>query len=269
MQLICPVCQEKLSLDEHQKSARCDNNHSFDRAKQGYWNLLLVQNKRSKDPGDNPEMIAARSNFLNAGYYAPVSEALNELAQHYTEDNPAIIDLGCGEGYYTVAMQNALNQAEMLGLDISKHAVKAACKRSKSITWVVGSSANIPTENQSIDLAVIVFSRILGEPIANALKESGHLIIAYPGERHLYSLREAIYDEVRETDSSPESALGSRFERIDERRVHFEIELNSREALQNLFMMTPHGQRAAKQLADYQQFTTEVDIHLAVFKKSA
>lgn len=269
MELICPVCQERLSLNEQQKTLRCDNNHSFDRAKQGYWNLLLVQNKRSKDPGDNPEMIAARSDFLNAGYYAPVSDTLNELARQYTDTNPSIIDLGCGEGYYTLALQNTLDQAEILGLDISKHAIKAACKRSKSITWVVGSSANIPTENQSLDLAVIVFSRILGEPIANALKEDGHLIIAYPGERHLYSLREAIYDEVRETDSSPESALGSQFERIDERRVHFEIELTSREALHNLFMMTPHGQRAAKQLADYQQFTTEVDIHLAVFKKSA
>jgi 23S rRNA (guanine745-N1)-methyltransferase len=269
MQLICPVCEEKLSLSEQHKTLCCDNNHSFDRAKQGYWNLLLVQNKRSKDPGDNPEMIAARSDFLNAGYYAPVSETLNELALKHSDENPAIIDLGCGEGYYTVAMQNAFEQSEILGLDISKHAIKAACKRSKSITWVVGSSANIPTENQSIDLAVIVFSRILGDPIANALKEGGHLIIAYPGERHLYSLREMIYDEVRETVSSPESALGSNFERIDERRVHFEIELNSREALQSLFMMTPHGQRAAKQLADYQQFTTEVDIHLAVFKKSA
>ena len=269
MQLICPVCQDTLSLDEQQKTLRCDNNHSFDRAKQGYWNLLLVQNKRSKDPGDNPEMIAARSNFLNAGYYAPVSDTLNELAQQYTGVEPNIIDLGCGEGYYTVALQKALDQADILGLDISKHAIKAACKRSKSITWVVGSSANIPAEAQSLDLAVIVFSRILGEPIAKTLKEDGHLIIAYPGERHLYSLREAIYDEVRETDSSPESALGDLFERIDERRVHFEIELNSRDALHNLFMMTPHGQRAAKQLADYQQFTTEVDIHLAVFKKSA
>ncbi|MGB1172661.1 MAG: putative RNA methyltransferase [Marinobacterium sp.] len=269
MQLFCPVCEDLLSLDEQQKTLRCVNNHSFDRAKQRYWNLLLVQNKRSKDPGDNPEMIAARNNFLNAGYYAPVSNTLNELALQYTGSNPSIIDLGCGEGYYTVALQNALNQAEMIGLDISKHAIKAACKRSKSITWVVGSSANIPTQSQSLDLAVIVFSRILGEPIANALKEDGHLIIAYPGERHLYSLREAIYDEVRETDSSPESALGPLFERIDERRVHFEIELNSQDALHNLFMMTPHGQRAAKQLADHQQFTTEVDIHLAVFKKSA
>ena len=268
MQLICPVCQQLLNHMPHANALQCENNHSFDRAKQGYWNLLLVQNKRSKDPGDNPTMIMARSHFLNAGHYQPVSDALNALAKKYTHAKANIIDLGCGEGYYTEALKKTLPDAQILGLDISKHAIKQACKRPTSIEWLVGSSAKLPVPEHSTDLAVIVFSRILSEPLYKALNDDGHIIIAYPGPRHLYSLRECIYKEVRDTHSSPEKHLGDQFERIDEMHVEYPIEINDPEMLNNLLMMTPHGQRAANSLTDVQRFSTTVDINLAVFKKS-
>ena len=271
MQLICPVCSAQLTPSDDGRNLACENRHSFDRAKQGYWNLLLVQNKRSKDPGDNPEMILARQQFLSAGHYQPVSDTLSSLAEKYTEEHPKIVDLGCGEGYYTERFANALKakSPDILGLDISKHAIKSACKRGTDITWTVASSAQIPVPEKSIDLAVIVFSRVLGEPMAKILKDTGVVIIAYPGVKHLYSLREAIYETVREKISDPSKELGEGYELIEDVRVNFPLTLPSGDALNNLLMMTPHGQRAALKLGEIKQFTTEVDIHLAVFKQKA
>lgn len=269
MQLTCPVCEQLLKHITDNNVLQCENSHSFDRAKQGYWNLLLVQNKRSKDPGDNPSMIAARSNFLNAGYYQPVSDALNTLAKQYTPAHANVIDLGCGEGYYTQALEKTVPDANILGLDISKHAIRQACKRATEIEWLVGSSAKLPVPDKSVDLAVIVFSRILGEPLLKSLKESGHVVIAYPGNRHLLSLRERIYDTVRDTNSNPEKHLGDHFERVDDIHVEYPLEITSNAALNNLLMMTPHGQRAANTLTDIEHFSTTVDIHLAVFRKTA
>jgi 23S rRNA (guanine745-N1)-methyltransferase len=75
--LICPLCRTPLTLEN--KSQRCANGHSFDIAKEGYVNLLLVQQKKSKEPGDNPEMVKARREFLQAGYYQPLCNAASQL----------------------------------------------------------------------------------------------------------------------------------------------------------------------------------------------
>ena len=77
----CPLCQQALLLDE--KSYRCANNHSFDQAKQGYVNLLPVQFKHSKEPGDNKAMVQARRAFLDKGYYQPLLDSMLALYQKY------------------------------------------------------------------------------------------------------------------------------------------------------------------------------------------
>ena len=103
MQITCPLCQQPLIKE--QRRWYCDNNHSFDIAKQGYTNLLPVQNKKSRSPGDDAEMVASRQRFLAQGLYHSVAATLSEIVSNYiTENNlarPAIIDAGCGEGYYT------------------------------------------------------------------------------------------------------------------------------------------------------------------------
>ena len=73
----CPLCQQALLLNE--KSYRCENNHSFDQAKQGYVNLLPVQFKHSKEPGDNKAMVQARRAFLDKGYYQPLLDNMLAL----------------------------------------------------------------------------------------------------------------------------------------------------------------------------------------------
>ena len=76
----CPLCGRPLSGDA---ALKCPAGHSFDRAKEGYWHLLPVQNTRTKAPGDSKEMVAARRAFLSAGYYGVFGQALGELALEY------------------------------------------------------------------------------------------------------------------------------------------------------------------------------------------
>lgn len=274
MQLICPVCSDSLELTNEARALRCPAGHSFDRAKQGYWNLLLVQSKRSKDPGDNPEMVQSRTRFLDGQFYRPVLERICCTLDAALPQSASIADLGCGEGYYTSELrQHRLDQGyedAILGLDISKHAVKSAAKRDKEITWSVGSSARIPLPDASLDLALIIFSKVLPEPLERVLKPGALLLIAYPGPGHLMSLRELIYDEVRDNDSDPAKQLSDAFKLEQTLGELFEIELEGNQQISDLLAMTPHGQRmqSAKreEILQRQQLRTTVDIRLGLFR---
>ncbi|MHB8820900.1 MAG: putative RNA methyltransferase, partial [Pseudomonadaceae bacterium] len=118
--LICPICQAPLSAVDN--GVACPATHRFDRARQGYLNLLPVQHKNSRDPGDNQAMVEARRRFLDGGHYAPLARRLAELA---AERAPRRwLDIGCGEGYYTAQLAAALPRAEGYALDISREAIK-------------------------------------------------------------------------------------------------------------------------------------------------
>lgn len=274
MRLTCPVCAETLSSSTDKRQLVCVTGHSFDRAKQGYWNLLLVQSKRSKDPGDNPEMVQARTRFLEAGHYLPVLEHLTSAVNRYLPHNAEIVDLGCGEGFYTSGLRQRRLQKgyddSTLGLDISKHAIRTAAKRDQNITWTVGSSARIPVAENSIDLALIIFSRVLSEPLERVLKPGGFLIIAYPTTDHLMQLRELIYDEVREKLFEPEKHLSEAFKLQEILGEPFDIELKGSQQISDLLAMTPHGQRVKEEkrlnILTHESLITGVDIRLAVFR---
>ena len=146
--LACPLDGAPLQRDA--STWRCAAGHCFDIASQGYANLLPVQQKRSRDPGDSKEMVAARQRFLNAGFYEPIAAATRRaaLAELPATALASCLDAGCGEGYYLrqlAAAASAGGQAlALLGLDISKWAVLAAARQDKRANWVVGSNAKLP-----------------------------------------------------------------------------------------------------------------------------
>jgi 23S rRNA (guanine745-N1)-methyltransferase len=271
VELVCPVCREPLLPVDN--SLRCSNGHSFDRARQGYWNLLLAQKKRSKAPGDNAEMVQARQCFLEAGHYAPLCDAIGKLLSRqlpYPAD-ARLLDLGCGEGWYTDRLQRQLG-ASMTGLDISKEAVKTACRRNPAITWLVATGADIPLADASVDAATLIFSRLMPEPTARVLKPGGLLLVVYPGPDHLLALRQLIYTEVRASSGfDPAAQLDTLFEPVTEESLHFNFNLETPEAIQDLLAMTPHGQRlkaeARSRIAACGQLQEQADFRLALFRK--
>lgn len=270
--LICPKCEQPLTQAGNQW--QCPDRHSYDIARQGYTNLLLVNQKNSKNPGDDADMVRSRTLFLDAGFYQPISDALN----NFITPSGYILDIGCGEGYYTERlaqyMANHLSnsQSEVIGLDISREAVKVACRRSKDIRWLVASGARPPVAPKSIETIITLFTPLMPAGLEHALRGNGEVITAYTGERHLYELRAQIYDEVRMDVYSPIPAMQKAgFECVEETRVNFRIQPNTNDMLQALLAMTPHRWKVSPEKAA--QFSTlnsldmEVDVVLHKFRR--
>ena len=145
MPFSCPLCHARLTRSE--KSYACPQGHQFDMAKEGYVNLLPVQHKRSRDPGDSAEMMQARRAFLDAWLSKRVRERVAQLLDHtLTQRASALLDIGCGEGYYTARFAEiaAGKGAQTTGLDVSKAAIRAAAKRYAGVMLCVASSHRLP-----------------------------------------------------------------------------------------------------------------------------
>lgn len=273
--LNCPVCLQPLQGDL--KHLECLERHSYDAAKQGYWNLLLANQKRSKDPGDNAAMVLARRQFLALGYYQQLADTIATRLAERAADlvTPRILDMGCGEGYYTQRMEQQLelhaSGYQLAGLDISKHAIKAACRQSKAVTWMVASGARMPVADASLDLMTVLFSRLMPEEFSRTLKPGAELLIAYPGDDHLIELRTQIYDEVRHSGFTPESVLADTFEHLATETISYQFTLPTPAQIDQLLAMTPHGwritQAARERLAELQQLELTLDVRLASFRR--
>lgn len=236
--LMCPVCREALSLTG--KTWRCVNNHSYDVAKQGYVNLHVVQHKHSKNPGDTPESVDARRQFLSAGFYQPLQQAVVNIIRDLRIQS--LLDIGCGEGYYTNAMQHEVLQC--IGVDIAKNAVQVAAKLNQQVTWVVGTGATLPVLSGSMDLCSSLFSPIPQQEILRVLKPKGYLLLVTPAPQHLYAMREALFDEVK--PHSPYKfveQLQEHFELVEQAVVESEFGLNQTQ-LKHLIAMTPYAYKA-------------------------
>ena len=138
--LACPL--DGKPLQRVAATWRCANGHAFDVASQGYANLLPVQHKRSRDPGDSKEMVAARRRFLNSGAYQPIAEAVSRAVLAGLPATACCLDAGCGEGYYLRQLSAAADEPAkgwaIVGVDISKWAVLAAAKQDRRPAWLVG-----------------------------------------------------------------------------------------------------------------------------------
>ena len=263
--LMCPVCRGNLTL--HERTWRCENQHSYDVAKQGYVNLHVVQHKHSKQPGDTPESVQARRAFLSADHYLPLQQAVVEKIKALRIEN--LLDIGCGEGYYTDAMQHEVLQC--VGVDIAKNAVQVAAKLNKDITWVVATGATLPVLNASIDLCTSLFSPIPQAEILRVLKSRGYLLVVTPAVEHLYAMREALFEEVRPHEPAKFVAqLAESFNLVDEQVVDAPLSLSQTD-LKNLVAMTPYAYKAKSerrmQLESHDSFDLKAQFHIYLFQK--
>ena len=226
----------------------CASGHSFDIASQGYTHLLPVQHKRSRDPGDSKEMVAARRRFLTAGFYQPIAAAVSRavLAGVPADASISCLDAGCGEGYYLRELAAAVPEDQtlaLLGLDISKWAVLAAAKQDRRPTWVVGSNANVPVLPGTLDRVLCMFGFPVYAEFARVLKPGGLLVQVDAGPDHLRELREIIYPSLKpERPADLQTPAG--FRRLPTEALRFPIELTNAEQIADLLAMTPHLHRA-------------------------
>ena len=267
--LACPI--DKLELLKEQGCYRCANGHSFDIAKQGHVNLLPVQHKKSKKPGDSKAMVQARTRFLDADFYKPIADLLSQIIfqQLNIDSDSCIFDAGCGEGYYLEqvinATQNIKGDANLsfIGMDISKPAVLAASKRSKQASWIVGTNSQPPFLNDSVDLIFSVFGFPSFEGFKTCLKEKAKLILVEPGEKHLQELKDIIYADAASEKNVDKSNYDD-YTLIDTQTLAFKISLTNNPQILDLLSMTPHLFRASSEgkacieSMDSLQLTTDI-----------
>ena len=244
MDLLCPICGEPLTKQE--KSYRCPRGHSFDIARQGHVNLLPVQNKRSLNPGDTAQQVMGRRAFLDGGFYGPIRDALCALAKDHHCRGP-ILDVGCGEGYYSAGLAESL-QAELLGLDISKEAVRYAAGRYKTATWICASAAHLPVKDRSFGLLTSLFALTVPEEFKRALRPNGAFIQVLAAEDHLLGLKNIIYPQLHHKEKFTTPQVPG-FRLVESRPLRFTFTVEG-EQVQNLLSMTPHVYRIGKEGAD-------------------
>ncbi len=273
--LACPL--DGAPLHGQGSSWRCAAGHCFDIASQGYANLLPVQQKRSLDPGDSKEMVAARRRFLNAGHYQPIAAAVSRAALAELPANATIrsLDAGCGEGYYLRQLAAASGEGRtlaVLGLDISKWAVLSAAKQDKRPNWIVGSNANLPVLPATLDLILCMFGFPVYGEFARVLKPGGVLLQVDAGPDHLRELREIIYPALK-PERPADTQVPAGFCWLSTETVRFPLAIDSAEQIADLLAMTPHLYRASAEgrarAAALAALAVTVDVRLTRFGREA
>ncbi len=267
---LCPICRKALRLDG--RSLRCEKGHTFDLARQGYVNLLRGGGTRHAH-GDDRLMVEARHNFLSRGHYAPLSEKLSELVVRYAPSPCRLLNAGCGEGYYTCRVSQALADAKksvrILGIDLSREALIAFSRRDRSASLAVASIADIPVEENSVDLVLNLFAPQADQEFLRILSRGGHLFCVFPLEDHLMGLKEKVYDTPYENPAPTYSPEGFRL--ICREDVRTTLHLTSAEEIQALFLMTPYYYKTSKRdqekLLALQELTTPISFGIFVFEK--
>ena len=252
MELLCPICAAPLRQTD--KTFRCDAGHSFDMARQGYVNLLPVQNKRSLNPGDTREQVLSRRAFLEAGFYAPIAHALCAAAKDLNCAGP-ILDVGCGEGWYSAQLSAALD-SPLVGLDISKEAVRCAAAKYKNAQWICGSAARLPIADGSVGLVTSLFALTIPEEFKRVLSPNGYYFQVLAQEDHLLGLKSIIYPTLTHKEKNVTPELPG-FTLVRQIPIRFTFTVEGQQ-VQNLLSMTPHVYRISKEGAQRLQETDKL-----------
>ncbi len=268
---ICPVCS--LSLMKTEGGYSCQNGHHFDRAKQGYTNLL--GGKAGGQHGDNMEMIRARRDFLNGGYYAPLKDALCDAVEAYFPQGGVLLDAGCGECYYTQGAMEVIAKrgGQGVGIDISKEALRVAGARPSvkagQLALFAAGVYHMPVGDMCVDMVLNFFAPLAKEEYLRVLKPRGMFIMAIPAARLLWEMNEVLYSVPKENQVQDFTLPG--FTLMEEREVTAPFVLEGQASIHALFSMTPYYFRTPKagreRLASLTTLGVTGRFHLLVYRK--
>ncbi|MDG7236841.1 methyltransferase domain-containing protein [Streptococcus pneumoniae] len=194
----CPICQENLTLLE--TNFKCCNRHSFDLAKFGYVNLA-PQIKQSANY--NKENFQNRQQILEAGFYQAILDAVSDLLAS-SKTTTTILDIGCGEGFYSRKLQESHSEKTFYAFDISTDSVQIAAKSEPNwaVNWFVGDLARLPIKDANMDILLDIFSPANYGEFRRVLSKDGILIKVIPTENHLKEIRQRVQDQLTNKEYS-------------------------------------------------------------------
>ncbi|HGP9230884.1 TPA: putative RNA methyltransferase [Streptococcus pneumoniae] len=194
----CPICQENLTLLE--TNFKCCNRHSFDLAKFGYVNLA-PQIKQSANY--NKENFQNHQQILEAGFYQAILDAVSDLLAS-SKTTTTILDIGCGEGFYSRKLQESHSEKTFYAFDISKDSVQIAAKSEPNwaVNWFVGDLARLPIKDANMDILLDIFSPANYGEFRRVLSKDGILIKVIPTENHLKEIRQRVQDQLTNKEYS-------------------------------------------------------------------
>lgn len=268
---LCPLCAAPLTREAG--TYRCPAGHSFDLAKEGYVHLLPPNQKHSALPGDDRDMVLARRDFLSRGYYQPLLNTLCSRILALSGENPALLDAGCGEGWYTAGVCQALRAAgkrpRAAGTDISKFALRTAARREKEAEFAVASSYRLPLADGRVDILLNCFSPLALEEFRRVLRPGGYFLYVVPGAEHLWEMKQILYEKPYPNEEKETPYEGFRYREIVP--VDGTIALERREDIQNLFRMTPYfwktPRAGAERLEALDRLELRTSFRVHVFEK--
>lgn len=248
----CPICQEPLALEG--TSFKCSQRHSFDLAKFGYVNLA-PQVKQSKDY--DKENFQNRQLILESGFYQHILDKISQVLQ--TSQPKTILDIGCGEGYYSRNLQQNLPASDVYAFDISKESVQLAAKSEPAwqVKWFVGDLARLPIQTASVDVILDIFSPANYSEFSRVLTENGRIIKVVPTENHLKEIRQLAQDQLRKSDYSNQDIIQHFTENcqlVSSETVSLTKSLTATER-EALLTMTPLLFHVDHSLIDWEQLT--------------
>ncbi len=268
--ILCPVCREPLAPKDRMWG--CENGHPFNIAKEGYLNLLLSHQRKSKTPGDDPEMVMARRRFFDSGAYDPLTEAIVQLPM-IGRDKVSILDSGCGEGHLLGSLSEK-QDGFFYGIDISKKAVQVASKRWKNAAWIVANGMrDIPIADASMDVILSILAPRNNQEFSRILKPDGTLIVGVPGPNHLMELRQQLQfssGDFKEKADAAAEKCAPEFIETGREAIQTRATLNG-EQISDLIRMTPifwrSSDEAKEEIAKLDQLTVTISFTLLVMEK--
>ena len=270
--LRCPVCGADMTVEEKGSGILCCNGakcHLYDFSASGYVNLAPPSQSNG---GDAKTAVRARTAFLDTGYYSPIAQKICDITRKYCNEHGAVVDAGCGEGYYSQALLK--DGFSVFGFDLSKYAVEAAAKRAKKTDsensfFGVASVFSLPLEYKCADAVVNVFAPCVEEEYSRVLKNDGILLVVHAGKEHLLGLKRAIYENTHTNEQRAD--LPCNMELVESDTLNYKITVEGNESIKNLFAMTPYYWRTSKndveKLDRLDMLETEIDITFSVYRK--
>jgi len=247
-ELRCTVrgCTGALVRDEAQ--LRCPSGHAFDRGREGYWNLLQPQDRRSLKSGDSDDAVLARRRWLARGFADGLAIELSSRIEAARLPQGAVaVDVGCGEGTLT-AQLFASRAVSGCGIDLSTKAIRLAARLEPALTWIVANAdRGLPFADGSVQLALSIFGRRPVSELLRVLAPSGTLLVVVPAEDDLLELREASQGEGvrRDRVSDLLAELAPGFD-LGGRSAWRHRARHDREALKDALAMSYRGARASE-----------------------